>query len=193
MLKLIRRSTALRTRDLGRYGIPRWALRTLVISGRAHRVGRGLYVANGTAATEVQSYVEAMKVVSHGVICLLSALRMHGMTTQAPFEVWVAVDVKARKPKADHPPMRFARFSGKALIEGVEVHRIRGTDVRVYSPAKTIADCFKYRNKIGIDVALEALRDGLRQRKATRDDIHRMAKLCRVSNVIRPYMESLAL
>jgi predicted transcriptional regulator of viral defense system len=105
----------------------------------------------------------------------------------------VAIDVKARKPRAEHPPMRFARFSGPALTAGVEVRRINGTEVRVYSAAKTVADCFKFRNKVGIDVAVEALRDCLRQRKATRDEIHEMAQVCRVSNVIRPYTESLSL
>ena len=193
LLSLLHRTGTVRARELDRHGVPRWALAKLLESGEIHRVGRGLYVADGADVTEEQSYVEAAKAVPGGVICLLSALRMHGMTTQAPFEVWLAIDVKARLPKAEHPPMRFARFSGDALTEGIEARRIGGTQVRVYSPAKTVADCFKFRNKIGVDVALEALRDCLRQRKATRSEIHRMAEICRVSNVIRPYMESLAL
>lgn len=193
LLALLRRQPTLRARDLERHGVHRWALRTLIDRGDIERVGRGLYVAKGARISATQSLVEAAHAVPRGVICLLSALRFHGLTTQAPFEVWIAIDVRARQPKAGHPPMRFARFSGAALSEGVQVHRIGGTKVRVYDAAKSVADCFKFRNKLGLDVALEALRDCLRQRKATREDIHRMAEVCRVSRAIRPYMESLAL
>jgi predicted transcriptional regulator of viral defense system len=121
----------------------------------------------------------------------LSALRFHELTTQAPFEVWLAIDEKARLPKVDYPPIRIVRFSGKSLEFGIQEHRIEGVAVRVYSPAKTIADCFKYRNKIGLDVALEALRDCWQERRATTDELWAAAKVCRVANVMRPYMESL--
>jgi predicted transcriptional regulator of viral defense system len=102
----------------------------------------------------------------------------------------MAVDVKAHKPSIESPTLRVLRFSGRALVEGIDTHVIEGVEVRVYCPAKTIADCFKYRNKIGVDVALEALRDALRTRKATVDEIHRFAKICRVANVMRPYLEA---
>ena len=125
-------------------------------------------------------------------MCLLSALRFHGLTTQAPSEVWIALDPKAWKPKADGLPLRVVRMSGKALVEGVKEHQIEGVMVRVYNPAKTVADCFKYRNKIGLDVALEALRDYQHKLRAGRDDLWRYAKICRVARVMRPYLEALA-
>jgi predicted transcriptional regulator of viral defense system len=130
--------------------------------------------------------------VPSGVVCLLSALRLHGLTTQAPFEVWMALDTKAWLPKVDHPPLRFVRFSGAALREGVQRKKIEGVEVRFYSPAKTVADCFKYRNKIGLDVALEALRECRRQKRATADELWHFARVCRVANVMRPYMEAVA-
>ena len=122
---------------------------------------------------------------------LLSALRFHGLTTQNPFEVWMAVGIKARRPELDWPPVRIVRFSGPALEYGVEEHDIEGITVRVYNAAKTVADCFKYRNKIGLDVAIEALRDCWRKQKATADELWAAAKVCRVTNVMRPYLESL--
>jgi predicted transcriptional regulator of viral defense system len=122
----------------------------------------------------------------------LSALRFHGLTTQDPHEVWIAIDFKAHKPSVESPALRVVRFSGRALVEGIERHKIEGVRVHVYAAAKTVADCFKYRHKIGIDVAIEALRDSLRSRKATVDQIHRFAKVCRVANVMRPYLESAA-
>jgi predicted transcriptional regulator of viral defense system len=191
LLRLITNAGLLRARDLDKYGIPRTSLRILQDKGLIRRVARGLYVAEDADVTGEHSYAEAAKAVPQGVICLLSALRMHALTTQAPFEVWMAIDVKARKPKVEHPPLRIARFSGAALTAGIQERTIEGVTVKLYSPAKTVADCFKFRNKIGLDVALEALRECLRQRKATRDEIHRMAQVCRVANVMRPYMESL--
>jgi len=113
------------------------------------------------------------------------------LTTQSPFEIWIAIDHKARYPKESMLPIRVVRFSGKALTSGVEQHRIEGVPVRMYGPAKTIADCFKYRNKIGLDVALEALRDCYRSRKCTMDELWKYAKICRVANIMKPYLESL--
>jgi predicted transcriptional regulator of viral defense system len=126
------------------------------------------------------------------VICLLSALQFHDLTTQAPFEVWMAIDVRARRPRGKAPPLRIVRFSGKALTAGVETHRIEGVRVRVYGPAKTVADCFKYRNKIGLDVALEALRDYRRAHPGGLDELWKFAQICRVANVMRPYLEAQA-
>jgi predicted transcriptional regulator of viral defense system len=122
----------------------------------------------------------------------LSALAFHGLTTQAPFEVWIAIDNKARAPRLDYPPMRIVRFSGAALTEGVEVHEIEGIPVLVTSVAKTIADCFKYRNKIGLDVALEALKEAWRDKRVTMDELWHFGQICRVHNVMRPYLEGLS-
>lgn len=134
----------------------------------------------------------ACKRVPHGVVCLLSALRFHEMTTQAPFEVWMAVDRSARLPEAPDLPLRIVRFSGEALSQGIEIHEVEGAEVRVYAPSKTVADCFKYRSKLGVDVAVEALRDYLRLRKGTVDELWRYAGVCRVQSVMRPYLEALA-
>jgi predicted transcriptional regulator of viral defense system len=190
-LELVRRKGVLRPRDLDADGIPREHLRRLLDEGLLERTGRGLYVIAGSKPTPNHTLAEACKRVPHGVVCLLSALRFHELTTQAPFEVWLAIDEKARLPKVDYPPIRIVRFSGKSLEFGIQEHRIEGVAVRVYSPAKTIADCFKYRNKIGLDVALEALRDCWQERRATTDELWAAAKVCRVANVMRPYMESL--
>jgi predicted transcriptional regulator of viral defense system len=129
--------------------------------------------------------------VPGGVVCLLSALRFHGLTTQQPADVWLALPEKARRPRLDYPRLRVARFSGAALSEGVETHRIEGVNVRVYSAAKTVADCFKYRNKIGIDVAVEALKDFARTRRGGANDLARAARACRVSRVMQPYLDAI--
>jgi predicted transcriptional regulator of viral defense system len=126
------------------------------------------------------------------VVCLLSALQFHDLTTQAPFQVWLAIDRKAWLPKEPRLPIRIVRFSGPALEKGIEEHIIEGVSVKVYNPAKTVADCFKYRNKIGLDVALEALRDCRRERKCTNYDLWEYAKICRVANVMKPYLEATA-
>jgi predicted transcriptional regulator of viral defense system len=191
VLGLVQRTGVLRPRDLDADGIPREYLRRLLDEGLLERTGRGLYVVAGSKPTPNHTLAEVCKRIPHGVVCLLSALRFHELTTQAPFEVWLAIDEKARLPKVDYPPMRIARFSGKALEFGVQEHRIEGVAVRVYSPAKTIADCFKYRNKTGLDVALEALRDCWKQRRTTMDGLLAAAKVCRAANVMRPYLESL--
>ena len=191
VLDLVRQAGVLRPRDLDAEGIPRVYLRRLLAEGLLGRPGWGIYVAADLKPTPNHSLAEACKRVSHGVVCLLSALQFHELTTQAPFEVWLAIDEKARLPKVEYPPLRVVRFSGPALENGIKEHRIEGVAVRVYTPAKTVADCFKYRNKIGLDVALEALRDCWKKRRATMDELWRAAKTCRVANVMRPYLESL--
>lgn len=182
----------IRPRDLDKYGIPREYLRRLCDKGVLERQARGIYALRGAEMTEHHSLVQASMRVPKGVVCLLSALRFHGITTQSPFEIWLAIDRKARLPKVEGVPLRLVRFSGEALTEGVEQHRIEGVDVSVYCPAKTVADCFKYRNKIGLDVALEALRECRRERRCTMGDLWRYAKVCRVANVMRPYLEALS-
>jgi predicted transcriptional regulator of viral defense system len=191
VLELARRVGVLRPRDLAAEGIPREYLRRLLGEGLLDRIGRGTYVASGSKTTPNHTLAAACKRIPHGVVCLLSALQFHELTTQAPFEVWLAIGEKARLPKIDYPTLRIVRFSGQALEFGVEVHRIEGVMARVFGPAKTVADCFKYRNKIGLDVALEALRECWRKRRATMDELWACAKICRVANVMRPYLESL--
>jgi predicted transcriptional regulator of viral defense system len=187
---LLKQSGILRSRDLKAHGIARQYLRILLRQGRIQRVGKGLYISADLEPTENHSLAEASKQAPKGVICLLSALRFHGLTTQAPFEVWMAIGRKAWSPRPRNLQLRIVRFSGKALTAGIEEHLIERIPVRVYNPAKTVADCFKYRNKIGLDVAIEALRDCRRQRKCKGADLWEYAKICRVSNVMRPYLEA---
>ena len=127
-----------------------------------------------------------------GRVGLLSALQYHGIGTQLPSQVWMAIDRRARRPALRYPPLRIVRYTGAALTEGVESRPIEGREVRVYNVAKTIADCFKYRNKIGLDVALEALREAWRERRFTMDALDRYAAICRVQRVMQPYLEALA-
>lgn len=191
ILKLVRKHGAIRPQDLQQQGLSRQALIRLYQRGILDRPSRGLYVLTDSDHTEHHSLAQAAKLVPNAVICLLSALRFHDLTTQQPFEVWLAIDNKAWKPKTISPRLRIVRFSGQAFTFGVETHDIEGVTVRVYSPAKTVADCFKYRNKIGVDVAIEALRDCWQKKKATIDELWTAAKICRMSNVMRPYMEAL--
>ena len=192
ILEMVQQAGVLRPRDLDAHGIPRIYLSRLCERGYLQRVGRGLYVLPNADISEHHTLAEACKRIPHSVVCLLSALRFHGLTTQSPFEVWLAIGSKVWRPQVDYPRLRFVRFSARALEAGVEEHAIEGVIVRVYSPAKTVVDCFKYRNKIGVDVAVEALRDCRRQRRCTNDELWHFAKICRVANVMRPYMEATA-
>ncbi|HEY3444853.1 MAG TPA: hypothetical protein VGK67_00760 [Myxococcales bacterium] len=141
--------------------------------------------------TEHHSLAEVGKRLPHGVVCLLSALRFHGLTTQAPFEVWVAIGHKARAPLSRTPTLRIVRMTERLLASGVEKHRVEGVEVNVFSAAKTVADCFRFRNKIGLDVAVDSLREYLRH-KGKVDDLWRFAEAGRVGRIIRPYLEALA-
>jgi predicted transcriptional regulator of viral defense system len=181
-----------RSRDLEARGISRARLSRLVREGQVVRSARGLYVAAGHAPTAAHSLAQVAKRVPGAVFCLLTALRLHGLTTQSPAEVWIALPEKARRPSLDHPRLRVARFSGPALTEGVVERRVEGVTIRVYSPAKTVADCFKYRNKVGIDVAVEALRDFSRKYRGHADELARFARICRVSRVMQPYLDAIA-
>ena len=181
----------IRPRDLTERGLPTVALTRLVRHGRLQRVGRGLYSLPDRPVSEHNALAEVARKHPQAIVCLLSALRFHDLTTQSPFQVWLAIPNKARAPKMDYPPLRIVRFSGEALIVGVEDHVIDGVPVRVTSVARTVADCFKFRNKIGLDVALEALQEAWRAKRVSMDKLWRYAALCRVANVMRPYMESL--
>ena len=182
----------IRPRDLDALALPRIALTRLVLQGRLERVGRGLYASPGRLASEYGSMAEVARKHPRAIVCLLSALRVHGLTTQSPFELWVAIPNKSRAPRLDYPPLRVVRFSGVGLTDGIEEHPIDGVVVRVTSVAHTVADCFKFRNKVGLDVALEALRETWAARRVTMDELWRYAVQCRVANVMRPYMESLS-
>jgi predicted transcriptional regulator of viral defense system len=189
---LFRRSGMVRVRDLRRQGLHPEVLRRLLAEGKIVRVARGVYISADSEPSENHSLAQAAKQVPHGVICLLSALRFHEVGTQNPFQVWMALDRRARKPQVRRPQLRVVRFSLAALTAGIEQHSLEGVPVRIYNVAKTVADCFKYRHKIGLDVAIEALREGLRDRRFTRDELWRYAKICRVANIMRPYLEATA-
>jgi predicted transcriptional regulator of viral defense system len=184
--------TVRRPRDLAGHGINRVQLGKAVAAGIVQRAGRGLYMLPGAEVTAQHTFALVGQRNPNGILCLLSALNFHGLTTQNPHEVWVALDHKAWPPQLDAVRLRLVRFSGAALHEGVEEHRIEGVPLKVYNPAKTVADCFKFRHKVGLDVALEALRETWRARRATMDEFHHYARVCRVSNVMQPYLESLA-
>ena len=192
LLDLARSRGVLRSKDLAPLGIPRQTLARLHRRGALNRVGRGLYVLADADVTEHHTLVEAARRVPHGVVCLLSALRFHELTTQDPFDVWLAIEGKARRPEPESIPLRVVYMSGEAFTEGAETHEVEGVGVRVYGAAKTVADCFKYRSRVGLDVAIEALRDYRRSPVFDADALWRYAQVCRVSTVIRPYLEAVA-
>ena len=190
---LIQRKGAVRSRELVDAGVARVQLSRLVAAGELIRLARGVYTAPGAVLPGSE---EGVLVVAERIpearLCLLTALRLHGLTTQAPFEVWIAIGNKDRPPRLDWPPLRVLRFSGEALTAGLETRTMGSKQVRVTTVAKTVADCFKFRNLVGLDVAIEALRDALRARATSVDELWKYARLCRVSKIMRPYLEALA-
>jgi len=179
-----------RTRELERQGYSRPSIRTLAERGVLEPISRGLYRVAERAPDEHFTLLAVTVRVPKAIVCLLSALRFHDIGTQSPHEVWIAIDRKARKPRLTGLPVKVVRFSGDALRAGVEERMIGERKVRVTSPARTVADCFKYRNKIGLDVALEALRDYLARYRGGADELWRFARVCRVARVIQPYLEA---
>lgn len=189
-LELIRAKGLVRAGELARIGVAGEKLQQLLSRGSLVRISRGLYAAPDRVLTEADQLAQLAIKYPNMVFCLLTALQIHGLTTQAPHEVWVAISSKARPPSVTYPPLRIFRFNDLGLC--VEAKSIDGiVHIPVTSVAKTIADCFKFRNKIGLDVALEALRDAWRQKKVTMDELWKAAQLCRMANVMRPYLESL--
>jgi len=182
-----------RAADMEARGISRGRLPSLLNSGEVERVGRGLYRLTALEPSELETVAMVAAAVPAGIVCLLSALQFHQIGTQSPHEVWIAIDRKAHKPARLPAHARVVRFSGPMLTYGVQLHSIQGVAVRVTSPARTVVDCFRYRNKIGLDVALEALRDAVRSRITTVDEIVRAAEVCHARTVIQPYLEALAL
>jgi predicted transcriptional regulator of viral defense system len=191
-IETIRGMGIVRPSDLKKHGISRAFLYSMVEKGLIERRGRGIYVARSHPLTAEHALAQVAKRVPKGVLCLLTALVFHKLTTQSPSEVWVALPEKARKPRLEYPRLRIVRFSGAALTEGIEGHLVEGVEVRVYSAAKTVADCFKFRNKIGIDVAVEALKDFSRKHRGGANELARFARICRVTRVMQPYLDAIA-
>ena len=181
-----------RPRDLDPLAVSFSELQRLVAAGRIEKVGRGLYRLAGAEPDEFETIAMVSTAVPSGIVCLLSALFIHGIGTQTPPEVWIALDRKARKPAPLATAVRIVRFSGAMLTYGIQVRSILGVPVRVTSPARTVVDCFRYRSKLGLDVALEALREALRMRTTTVDEIVRAAEVCRARTVLNPYLEALS-
>lgn len=191
ILDLARQKGMLRPGDLQGVGAARVVLTRLTASGQLEKVGRGLYRLPGANASEHETLTTIAAKVPQAVFCLLTALQFHGLTTQLPRQVWIAMPRGSHVPKMDYPPVKMVQFTGEAYSEGIEVFERDQVPLRVYGIAKTVADCFKHRNKIGLDVALEALRDARSQKKASADELWRFAKTCRVANVMRPYLEAI--
>jgi predicted transcriptional regulator of viral defense system len=191
VLALTRKLGVLRPRDLKSSRIPRTHLKQLVERGDLLKTGRGLYIPADTPMTENHSLAEAAKRSPKGVICLVSALRFHDLTTENPTEVWIAIPRGTRPPKSTTPALRVVTLSGEMMTAGIHRHVIQGVSVPVYGVAKTVADCFRFRNRIGVNLAVEALRDAWRNKKATAEELWHYAKICRVLNVMRPYFDSL--
>jgi len=164
----------------------------MVAEGRVERVGAGLYRMVEVEVTAMETIAMVASAVPHAIVCLLSALRIHEIGTQSPHQVWLAIDRKDRRPARLPAATRIVRFSGQMLTYGVVTQPIQGVSVRITTPARTVVDCFRYRNKIGLDVAMEALRDAVRSRKAMVAEIDRAAEVCRIRTVIGPYLEALS-
>lgn len=190
LLNLADKRGILRAKEVEKEGIPRQSLSRLVERGKLVRIGRGLYQRPDHEVTAQHSLAVAAKRVPHATVCLLSSLRFHGLTTQNPLDVWLAIDHKARNPTVDAVSLRVVRMSGKARTEGIQEHEIEGVTVPIYEAAKTVADCFKYRSRVGLDVALEALGD-FHEQGGSIDTLWHYAEVCQVRTVIRPYMEAI--
>lgn len=190
VLEVARNQSVFRVRDVQDATDPRSTLRRMAAQGEIVRVGRGLYALSDAEVSANHSFAEASKRYPGGVICLTSALFFHGIGTQMPYETWMMRADRKVMPNKQFP-IRFVYCTGAAFSYGIEKHHIEGTEVSIYSSAKTVADCFKYRNKVGLDVAMEALRDGWREKKFTMDELAAAATACRMENVIRPYAEML--
>jgi predicted transcriptional regulator of viral defense system len=169
----------------------RQQLRRLADRGVVERAARGVYLDAEAARSPHRDLLVVATRVPRGVFCLLTALAFHGLTTEMPHEVWLAVGLKARTPALDAPPLRMVRLSEAVLRAGVEMHVEHSVELHVFSAAKTVADCFKFRNRIGVDVAVAALREGWKKKRFTIDELWHFARICRVTAVMRPYLEIL--
>ena len=184
-------ATVLRSKDLEQRGLTRAHIRQALEAGDLERVGRGLYLRCGADLSEHHSLVQVASRVPNAAICLLSALRFHELTTQNPHEVWIAIGPKDRKPALEYPACKVVRYGGERFGLGLDQHQVEGTRLRIYSVARTVVDLFRYRNKVGLDVALEALKEGWRSKRFTLAELNRIAGLCRMGRVMKPYLETL--
>jgi len=192
LLKVFRQHNGLaRTGDLLKVGVQSRTVRALLEQGKIEKVSRGLYRLIEYECPANASLVEVAKIAPNGIVCLLSSLSFHELTTQSPIEVYLAVKRDTWRPRVQYPPIRVFVFSGEAFSAGVEKHQIDNHEVRVYSPAKTVCDCLKFRNKIGRDVAVEAMRDYLRRRDRDLEELRRYAKICRVEKLLSQYLEAM--
>ena len=190
VLDLLGQKGILRSSDLDDLGAPRVVLTRMTASGQLEKAGRGIYRLPDSHGSEHESLITIATKVPQAVFCLLTALQFHELTTQLPRQVWIAMPRGSHTPKIDYPPVKMVQFAGEAYSEGVEIVERDQVKLRVYCVAKTVADCFKHRNKIGLDVALEALKDARAKKMASANDLWRFAKICRVANVMRPYLEA---
>lgn len=190
LIQLFDSSPVLKADTIVSHGIDRKTIQRVVETGEIQRIGRGLYYLSDYEVDRHHSYVEAQMLVQSGVVCLLSALSFHEMGTQSSRYVWLAVPRRSRLPKTGDRPLKIVTFSEPSFFAGIEQHELEGVTVKVYSPAKTVADCFKYRNKLGIDVAIEALREAVHGKNVSPDDVLHFADICRVRSVVVPYLES---
>jgi len=190
-LDLVKRFGLVRPKDLNQHGIPVIYLRRLLHRGELVQPARGVYAVAGHEPTLHHSLAMVSKRIPRGVVCLLSALAYHEIGTQLPTVVWLAIDQRSRPLVTTDLPAKIVRFGAKSLVEGVEEHSVEGVTMRITNPAKTVADCFKFRNKVGLDIVLEALRDAWRKRKVTMAELDRFAATNRVTHVMRPYLEML--
>jgi len=191
ILELVQQMGLVRPRDVESEGIPREYLYRLWREGELERVARGLYALPGSQNNESILLAEVSKRTPGAVICLLSALQYHHLTTQIAHRVWIAIENKRWEPQYEYPPLEIIRMTGHSYTFGIDDYEVNRVPVRIYRPSKTVADCFKFRNRVGLDVALEALREVLRNQAATMDELWEAAKVCRVSNVMRPYLEAI--
>jgi predicted transcriptional regulator of viral defense system len=184
--------TFFRPRDLKPLGVSFKQLQNLVSQGTVENIGNGLYRLSDVEVTELETVAMVASAVPNAIVCLLTALRIHEIGTQSPHEVWIALDRKSRKPTRLPAKVRIVRFSGAMLTYGVTRTTMLGVPVSITSPARTVVDCFRYRNKVGIDVAMEALRDSVRTRKTTVDEISRAAEVCHARTVMKTYLQALS-
>ncbi len=191
-LKLLKARRVLRQKDFIAAGISPETLARMVRDEALERPARGMYQLRNSRIPASHVLAEATLLVPKGIVCLTSALQFHELTLQMPSAVWMAIERTAWKPKVDYPAIRFVRFSGSAMTDGVSKHRITSVEVAITEPARTVVDCFKYRNKIGIDIAMEGLREGLRRKSFKPDDLWRYARAARVWTVMRPYVEAMS-
>jgi len=191
VLRMVRRVGVVRARDVADRHIPTVVLSRMVKTGQLERPSRGVYTLPNAATSEHRSLAEVAIRIPSAVMCLLTALRYYEIGTQSPFDVWVALPARYPTPRIEQPRARYVWMAPQALAEGVDEIVIDGVKVKMFNPAKTIADCFKFRNKLGTDVAIEALSDAWRRKLVSMADLWYFAKIDRVTNVMRPYLESL--